>query len=289
MLGQLLGAAVQPPAAATAMPVVVATQAQLTGEAAELDEMSDAAESLDGALQAMLPLAVAPPVAMPTATRVESSVANAVASVIPQTVASPALLSGNATKLIGASLPDLLAADFAAAPTANDFDAAMFANLNAAQSFPVDDVQQLGAAAKHHAPAAQLQSPVGSAQWGDELGLRLNLMAERGQHSASLRLSPEHLGPLEIRIAVQDDKASVWFGAAHADTRAAIEQALPRLRELFVSQGLTLADTGVFHEAPRDQSRPQPHSRQGETASTEPEVRTISVAYRKLGLVDAYA
>jgi flagellar hook-length control protein FliK len=67
-----------------------------------------------------------------------------------------------------------------------------------------------------------------------------------------LRLSPEHLGPLEVRIAVQNDQVSVWFGAAHADTRNALENALPRLRELFAAQGMSLTDAGVFREPPRD-------------------------------------
>ena len=100
-----------------------------------------------------------------------------------------------------------------------------------------------------------VNSPVGSPQWREEVGARVSLMIQQGNHSASLKLSPEHLGPMEVRISVQNDQASVWFGAAHADTRAAIEHALPRLRELFASQGLSLADAGVFREPPRDPPR----------------------------------
>jgi len=134
-----------------------------------------------------------------------------------------------------------------------------------------------------------LHNPVGSSAWADELGTRLALMADRGQHTASLRLSPEHLGPLEVRISVRDDQASVWFGASHADTRAALEQALPRLRELFASQGLSLADAGVFREPPRDQPRLAPSlSSSTEAGSTESEA-IARVGPIRLGLVDAYA
>ncbi|HEU4603687.1 MAG TPA: flagellar hook-length control protein FliK, partial [Steroidobacteraceae bacterium] len=100
-----------------------------------------------------------------------------------------------------------------------------------------------------------VHSPVGSPQWRDEVSAKVSVMVQQGNTSASLRLSPEHLGPLEVRISVQNDQASVWFGAAHADTRAAIEHALPRLREMFASQGLSLADTGVFREPPREQPK----------------------------------
>lgn len=133
-----------------------------------------------------------------------------------------------------------------------------------------------------------LQHSVGTQAWNEELGTRVTVMAERGQQSASLRLSPEHLGPLEIRIAIRDDQASVWFGAAHADTRAAIEHALPRLREMFAAQGMSLTDAGVSREPPREQL-PTP-SRQG-SGVAEPASETLvtSLQVSRAGLIDAYA
>ena len=98
---------------------------------------------------------------------------------------------------------------------------------------------------------AGLQSAVGSHEWAEELGTRLAVMTAQGDQSGSLRLSPEHLGPLEVQIRMQDDKANVVFGAQHADTRRALEEALPRLRELFAASGLQLGDAGVSREAPR--------------------------------------
>lgn len=89
-------------------------------------------------------------------------------------------------------------------------------------------------------PAADQQA------WTQGLGERLLLMAEKGQQSATLRLQPEQLGPLHIHIRVDDDGVSqVLFSAHHAHTREAIEQALPRLRELFAEQGLNLAQADV--------------------------------------------
>jgi flagellar hook-length control protein FliK len=93
-----------------------------------------------------------------------------------------------------------------------------------------------------------------------------------------------------VRIAVRDDQASVWFGSAHADTRAAIEQALPRLRELFASQGLALADAGVHHDAPREQSRQAATAAVSDAlggGGSETEVTSVQIAAR-LGLVDEY-
>jgi len=139
--------------------------------------------------------------------------------------------------------------------------------------------------------ARPLHQSVGSTAWAQEIATRVNLMAEHGRHTASLRLSPEHLGPVEIRISISEDQASVWFGAAHADTRAALEAALPRLREMFSAQGLSLADSGVFHDAPRQQAVARHHypsagpqeQEQEQGASVSMNVRT------PLGSLDTYA
>jgi flagellar hook-length control protein FliK len=141
----------------------------------------------------------------------------------------------------------------------------------------------------HDAISRPVHAPVGTAAWADEIGARVVMMSESGNHSASLKLSPEHLGPLEINITVRDDKASVWFGAAHADTRAAIETALPRLREMFASQGLSLADAGVFREPPREQ-QPVVKNATGSTGQGDATEEVAAVSARaRLGLVDAYA
>jgi flagellar hook-length control protein FliK len=131
---------------------------------------------------------------------------------------------------------------------------------------------------------------VGSAAWNDELGGQLTWMTRQGIESGSLKLSPEHLGPVEVRISVHNGDASVWFGANQSDTRAALEQALPRLREMFASQGLTLTDSGVSRESPRNPSKsatPQGISAVSAVGSAE---SSASVALRmSLGLVDTYA
>lgn len=142
------------------------------------------------------------------------------------------------------------------------------------------------ATAASASPHRPVQTPVGHPGWADEIGVRLTLLGARGEHTASLRLSPEHLGPLEIRIAIKDDQASVWFGAAHAQTREAIEQALPRLREMLQAQGLTLSDSGVFDESPAGQ---QSFSSQGGGApDAQPPDTTAQMAHYR-GLLDLYA
>lgn len=143
------------------------------------------------------------------------------------------------------------------------------------------------------APAASLQlnAPLGSSAWSNELGARLTWMAGQGIASASLQLTPEHLGPLEVKISVRDGAARVWFDALHPDTRIALEQALPRLRELFAMQGLTLTEAGVSHESPGGSPR---HERAAPVvpADAAHEAAADSATSRgpaRVGLIDTYA
>jgi flagellar hook-length control protein FliK len=183
-------------------------------------------------------------------------------------------------------------------------DSKLFADLNAqvtdappgpdgsqpqTPTLPVQLQPQPQVSTHVHDPVSRpVHAPVGSPAWADEIGARVVMMTESGNHTASLKLSPEHLGPLVINITVRDDKASVWFGAAHADTRAAIETALPRLREMFASQGLSLADAGVFREPPREQQVVKPPTTSAGQGEATDEVTAVS-ARARLGLVDAYA
>ncbi len=138
-----------------------------------------------------------------------------------------------------------------------------------------------------------LASQVGTSAWTDELGTKLTWMTQQGIESASLQLSPEHLGPLQVNISVHDGQASVWFGADQADTRAALQQSLPQLRQLFANQGLTLADAGVSRESPRGQDR-QRSARSGSSAAAIAAANLESPgsnagATGGLGLLDTYA
>ena len=103
-------------------------------------------------------------------------------------------------------------------------------------------------------PESPICEQLGTPRWQEEIGNRITLMAAQGQHSGSLRLNPEHLGPVEVQITVGDDRTNVQFGAQNADTRQALNDALPRLREMFASAGLQLGQAGVSHHAPRQRS-----------------------------------
>lgn len=271
MLGQLLGGPVPAQAASGSAKSAVAT----ADSDADISEATDDAAAAVG-VPAFIPLT---PWTKPVAVAPEDA-GDALKSIDLMSLGTGAKAEPSDAKLASALLDAMN----------KGTDAATLATNPGVPASPVDSQQTPRIVAAADVPRA-LHNPVGSSAWADELGTRMALMTERGQHSASLRLSPEHLGPLEVRISVRDDQASVWFGASHADTRAALEQALPRLRELFASQGLSLADAGVFREPPRDQPRfnPAPASSSSGDAVGDQAGSIEQVKLVRLGLVDAYA
>ena len=93
--------------------------------------------------------------------------------------------------------------------------------------------------------AMSLPQPVTDPRWGAALGERLLWMAKGDQQQAELKISPPNLGPLEVKLTLNDDRASVTFVSHHALVRDAIEAALPRLREMLAQESLQLVQAEV--------------------------------------------
>ena len=200
------------------------------------------------------------------------------------------------TKPVAPDVSAGLKADSAAGTTPDGITTATDATNAAAAAFQahmsISSHFQTPAAATAH--ANKVNAAVGTPAFNDELGGKITWMASQNQglQSASLQLSPEHMGPVNVHISVQDGSATVSFNAAHADTRAALEQALPRLREMFAAQGLTLTDASVSHQSPRGQPQKQPVSSINATGGVSGESNATSitsVVSARLGLVDTYA
>lgn len=78
------------------------------------------------------------------------------------------------------------------------------------------------------------------------LSQHIDRMCKDGVHHATIRLSPEGLGELDIRLTLEGSRVSVEFGSPLESTRGLLEQAIPRLSELLSQGGLTLNQTSVL-------------------------------------------
>lgn len=99
-------------------------------------------------------------------------------------------------------------------------------------------------------PVFMLPSPPGTPEFADQVAERVVWMAGQKLDRAQIRLNPAHLGPISVDVSVGEDGANITFTAQHAMTRDALEQALPRLREMFNGSGLSLAGADVAGHGP---------------------------------------
>lgn len=101
-----------------------------------------------------------------------------------------------------------------------------------------------------------IQTPLNDPQWQQDFSNRVVMLARGGATGqaqvAEIRLNPAHLGPVEVRVVMNDDQASITFSAHHTAVRDAIETSLPRLREMFSGSGVQLADATVSDQSLQD-------------------------------------
>ncbi len=146
--------------------------------------------------------------------------------------------------------------------------------------------------------ALPLQVPVGQPGWDNAVGERIQWMLSRNVQQAEIKLSPPQLGPMEIKISLQNDQTSVQFMASHSATRDALEAAIPRLRELFGEINLNLANVDVSQRQAGDTAAQGDSSANGSSREsgfadtgqdTAQETQAAAVRLQSWGLLDIYA
>jgi len=139
-------------------------------------------------------------------------------------------------------------------------------------------------------PQPALMQPANpEAGYGDDLGSSVMWMAEHRIGHASMQVSPDHLGPIEVRLQLDGARVHAEFYSAQPEVRHALEASLPRLRDLLGQQGLQLghADVGQRH---RDDARRAPTPANGQSDCFPDDPRPLPTMLRRArGLVDEYA
>lgn len=125
-------------------------------------------------------------------------------------------------------------------------------------------VNQTVLATEFKATAATVQTPIGSAGWGDAVGQKVVWMASQQQQVAELHLNPPHLGPMEVRLTINNDQVTALFVSHQPVVREAIEAAMPRLREMFADNGMMLGNATVSSDSlPQQQASGQDDKNSG--------------------------
>ncbi|MFK7890290.1 MAG: flagellar hook-length control protein FliK [Granulosicoccus sp.] len=72
---------------------------------------------------------------------------------------------------------------------------------------------------------------------GNDIAGNIRWMKSEGLKSAVINVSPSGMGPISVKIGIEDETMNVSFVALQGATRDALDSALPRLRDQLLSQG----------------------------------------------------
>jgi flagellar hook-length control protein FliK len=154
-------------------------------------------------------------------------------------------------------------------------------------------------------PGDRIPARLGTQAWDNQVSQRIVYMVGKEQ-AATLTLNPPDLGPVQIVLNVTNDQATVAFSSDQLDVRQALENALPRLREMMSESGIALGNATVDANVPDGRQQQQDSERRaqggqrgaggltgdgqdGAPAVNEvaPRTRTVSIGDR--GMVDLFA
>jgi flagellar hook-length control protein FliK len=153
-------------------------------------------------------------------------------------------------------------------------------------------------------PGDRIPARVGTQAWDNQVSQRIVYMVGKEQ-AATLTLNPPDLGPVQIVLNVTNDQATVAFSSDQLEVRQALENAMPRLREMMSESGIALGnatvDAGVPNGRGQQDSERRAQAGQGGTggvngdgqdaapALNEVAPRTRTVAIGDRGMVDLFA
>src|SRR5690606_23625236 len=93
-------------------------------------------------------------------------------------------------------------------------------------------------------PGDRIPARVGTQAWDNQVSQRIVYMVGKEQ-AATLTLNPPDLGPVQVVLNVSNEGASVAFSSNQLEVRQALENALPRLREMMGENGIALGNATV--------------------------------------------
>ena len=193
----------------------------------------------------------------PVATSAEARAGNAAAPVLPAMAgtqpAAAASTDGDATAAFAMAMGAAAPAD----ATTADADAAL--DTTAIGDTAPTAPPSISTMTNHPLPRAaaaaiQANAPIAMDDgFDDGFSSRIAWMADQKVGHAEIRVTPDHLGAIDVRLQLDGNRVNAEFHSAQPDVRHALESSLPRLKEMLGQQGLQLgqADVGQRHAQPQ--------------------------------------
>lgn len=146
-----------------------------------------------------------------------------------------------------------------------------------------------GAAPAAH--ALNIAAPAGGAPFAQELGQQIIWLGGQTLKQANIRLNPEQLGSLDVKVSVtHDGHVDVSFTAQHPAAVTAVQQSLGQLDLMLAGQGLSLGQAQVGQQGAGYQGGGS--GQRDATGETDLAIDSLAPAVRhaiSVGLLDTFA
>ncbi|WP_109418911.1 flagellar hook-length control protein FliK [Proteus terrae] len=90
-----------------------------------------------------------------------------------------------------------------------------------------------------------LNAQVGTQEWQQQLNQQIVMFSRNGLQKAELRLHPEELGSLHIRMKIEDGQAQLHLASQNGQVRSVLENAMHQLRQALSENGIQLTQSQV--------------------------------------------
>jgi flagellar hook-length control protein FliK len=141
-----------------------------------------------------------------------------------------------------------------------------------------------------------IQPSPGKAGWDQAISQKVVWMVGAAEQTATLTLNPPDLGPLQVVINVNNEKADTTFISENPEVRKALENGIPALRGLLDQAGVQLGQANVstsqqqqaFQQAEKGRTQ-QSFANDNSAKPLETPIATRTISRTNNGLVDTFA
>lgn len=135
----------------------------------------------------------------------------------------------------------------------------------------------------------QIPTPAGGHGFAQELGQQVAWLGGQDVKQARIRLNPEDLGQLDIKVSVNHGRVDVVFNAQHPGAVAAVQQSLPQLDQMLGQHGLSLGHTEVGQHDRGSHNGGEHQTAEGAGIDDVGDIHGLAASPVSVGLLDAFA
>ncbi|PAV27373.1 hypothetical protein CF392_01015 [Tamilnaduibacter salinus] len=106
--------------------------------------------------------------------------------------------------------------------------------------------------------ATSVELPVQHAEWGEKVAGKLAWLTSQRMSAAEIHVVPPDMGPIDVRVQVQNDQANVTVHATNTAVRDQLELNSHRLRDMLQENGLNLDKFEVSADTSGEQANAGP-------------------------------